>query len=108
MSLKQVKKYKRDMYQVKHVNGDSNKISRLQDVATDRRMLDYKYHWQVSLYGKVNHMKCKVYEQSYGHALEQYALDFEKIQHFRDKSKQTQNFKAVFTFRIKKINRLLH
>ena len=81
--------YHDEMYQVKHVYGASNKITRLQDVVTARLRLGYKYLWQYVPQADVNKTKCKVCGHTYGHTLEHYVLDCVKIEPFRDRSKHT-------------------
>lgn len=60
------------MYQVKHIYGESNKVSRLQDVATARLRLGYKYICHYSLYGDVNGIPCKVCRPRQGHTVEHF------------------------------------
>lgn len=75
-----------EMYEVRHVYGERNKISRLLDVVTAGTKISY-IHRQFSQYGNVSLRKGKGREQEYGHILE-HVLDFENIQSFRDRSKK--------------------
>lgn len=58
-----------EMYQVKHVYGESNNIYRTH-VITIKSVLGYKYHWQFSLFENVNHMKYKLCGQGCENTLE--------------------------------------
>lgn len=73
-----------NMCKVKHVYGESNRITRLLDIVTARLRLGYKYMWQYGCYRRESDFDCKLCELVNGHTLEHYVMECNKIREYRN------------------------